>query len=318
VHDRSPSAHPRRAYRAFGLLIRSEVELPELAAADPASDDPGDLTITRGVVAERPGEAKRVDPSLWVTPTDAWLETAVGRFHASRGRTIIVDASSDASQREVRLYVLGTMAGAILHQRGILPLHANAIVLGDHAIAVAGPSGAGKSTLAAYFHDRGRAVLCDDVCAVRIDPGGGASAQPGVARIKLWADALGALGRDPSAFEPVVDGLGKFSFPVSKLFDGDRPLKRIYLLEPVDRERISTRVLAGAEAVNALLSNIYRWSLAVESGLAPVQFANAAAVARACEVVSLRCPRGLDGLPELARHLDPALPALLPETSERH
>src|SRR5258708_9269606 len=95
--------------------------------------------------------------------------------------------------------------GAIFHQRGLLPLHANAIEVGGQAVAFVGPSGAGKSTLAAYFRDRGYRVLCDDVCVVSFGSDGEPLAWPGIPRIKLSGRALAALVRRVCDLERVFD-----------------------------------------------------------------------------------------------------------------
>src|SRR5258708_39789946 len=96
--------------------------------------------------------------------------------------------------------------GAIFHQRGLLPLHANAIEVGGQAVAFVGPSGAGKSTLAAYFRDRGYRVLCDDVWVVSFGSDGEPLAWPGVPRVKLWGDALAAFCPRVGDLEPVFGG----------------------------------------------------------------------------------------------------------------
>ena len=88
------------------------------------------------------------------------------------GNQIVIDAAPDATDRNVRLFLLGSALGALLHQRGLLPLHANAIDLGGGAVAFSGHSGAGKSTIAAWFHDRGHRILADDVCVVGFDQSG--------------------------------------------------------------------------------------------------------------------------------------------------
>ena len=78
----------------------------------------------------------------------------------------------------------------ILHQRSLLPLHANAMVVEGRAIGFMGHPGAGKSTLAAWFHDRGFDVLADDVCVVTPGPDGRPLAHPGIPRLRLWREAL--------------------------------------------------------------------------------------------------------------------------------
>ena len=84
-------------------------------------------------------------------------------------RKLSADNVPDAN---IRLYLLGSAMGVLLHQRGLLPLHANAVEIDGKAFAFMGASGSGKSTLAAWFHDHGYRIIADDVCAVRFETEG--------------------------------------------------------------------------------------------------------------------------------------------------
>ena len=55
----------------------------------------------------------------------------------------------DLYESDVRVFLLGSCIGALLHQRGILVLHAGAIHTDKGAVLFTGPWGIGKSTLLA-------------------------------------------------------------------------------------------------------------------------------------------------------------------------
>src|SRR5689334_16113341 len=55
-------------------------------------------------------------------------------------------------------YLLGPVMGFVLLLRGIVCLHASAVIIGDQAIALLGPAGSGKSTTAAAFSKLGYTV----------------------------------------------------------------------------------------------------------------------------------------------------------------
>ena len=76
----------------------------------------------------------------------------VARYLVSDGNEIIVDPEPDADLSAIRLFLFGSAFGALLHQRGILPLHGSAIVTSRGAVVFAGVSGSGKSALACAFH----------------------------------------------------------------------------------------------------------------------------------------------------------------------
>ena len=107
----------------------------------------------------------------------------VGRYLVRGGAEILVDAAGGAAERDVRLFLLGSALGILCHQRGLLPLHANAVVANGAAYAFAGHSGAGKSTLAAHFAQAGYEILCDDVCVISFDEAGQPLAWPGLPRL---------------------------------------------------------------------------------------------------------------------------------------
>jgi hypothetical protein len=244
-------------YSAFGLTVASTVPLPDLPA-EPLRSVP-DVSVSEGRVESEEGAPLPLsgDRSRAVLTVPD-----VARYEIFAGNRIVVDACPKADERHVRLFLLGSAFGALLHQRGLLPLHANAVELDGRAVAFAGPSGAGKSTLAAWFHDRGHPILTDDVCVVRWGPGGEPVASPGIPRLRLWRDALKRTGRRAEDFDqtwPNDEAYDKFDVPLPTPADRRRPLPlaAIYLLREGDGPLALER-LRGSAAVGALISNTYR------------------------------------------------------------
>jgi hypothetical protein len=252
IPDRPAGSH---CYRLFGLMLRSEIALPELRTA-PGGE--ADVTIIRGPVAQIEGERTQ---GLIVTPDGAQFDVAgVARFLIRDGNSITVEADPQASGRDLCLYLLGSALSAVLHQRGMLPLHANAIDMGGRAIAFCGRSGAGKSTLAAAFHDRGRPLLTDDICVVtRREPG--FVVQPGIPRVRLWRDAVERSGRDAAVLDPAFAGRDKYVLPIGESHaDAPLPLAAIYALggtgDPDSGFAINR--LGGFDATQVLVQRTYR------------------------------------------------------------
>lgn len=241
-------------YTVFGLTVRSEIELPELNPVDPAAFDV-DIGY-RDLSAAAPGTS---DLSVTADGALLWVPQ-IGRYRIERGCRILVDPADGVSSRNMRLFLLGSAFGALLHQRGLLPLHANAIVIDGHAVAFAGASGAGKSTLAALLHDRGYPLLSDDVCVIGLDDAGRAIAQAGVPRMRLWHDAVERSGRDARDFERALDGREKYYVPARR-HDAPAALGAIYVLKRAGDDgegQVGIRRLRGAEALNAVLAHTYR------------------------------------------------------------
>lgn len=249
------SGSDHHLYEVFGLRTASEIPLPELFA--PPTESGGsapDVLIRHGSIPRLEGER----PGLNVRPAGALLNIPdIGRYWMERGSVMVVEPHPEASWRNVRLYLLGSAFAALLHQRALLPLHANAVEIDGKAVAFMGHPGAGKSTLAAWFHDRGFRLLSDDVCVVTFDSNGRPLAHPGIPRLRLWREALEASGRVAQGYELSFDDMDKFNVPTR----GDRgggsvPLDKIYLLERTERSAIVP--LSGSQAVEALVTNTYR------------------------------------------------------------
>jgi len=131
-------------YIVFGLVTVSELDLPELRR-DAASESIPDIVISLGVIAEAErasGMYKTADGALLVVED-------VARYLIKDGAQIVVEPRPGTPLANVRLFLLGSAMGMLIHQRGLLPLHGNSIEIDGCAFAFVGQSGAGKSTLAA-------------------------------------------------------------------------------------------------------------------------------------------------------------------------
>ena len=240
-------------------MIGSAIILPELREGD--RDVPADLTIALGAIAR--GEGDPSDPSSHLLVIDG-----VARYMVRNGTSITVDPAASANEADIRLFLLGTAMGIVLHQRGLMPLHANAIEIGGSAVAFMGPSGYGKSTLADWFTRQGYRMVADDVCAIRLERGV-PMVEPGIPRLRLWEDALAARGstsdgltrsfsRDPA--------YRKFDFPlpVEAGTAAALPLAAVYLLDRGPSLRLEP--LSGLAAAQALFAHTYRGEYVRDAG----------------------------------------------------
>lgn len=270
-------------YTVFGLRVRSSLALPELFPA--VGDGPIEVTIRTGAVAVPPG----ADDGLHVDDDGLVLIVPdVAKFRISGGDTIIVEPNAEVAERNVRLFLLGSAFGALLHQRGLLPLHANAVEVGGKAFAFMGESGAGKSTLATWFHDKGHLILADDVCVISFNEKGEAIACPGLPRLRLWLDTIQLTGRDHSELKRSYVGaseqLDKFDVPVDpgSMIHAHVPVGAIYRLARGAKFEIEP--LAGVEAAQVILENTYRGGYAGAAGAKHDHWKSAVALARSTPI----------------------------------
>ena len=202
---------------------------------------------------------------------------------------------------------------ALLHQRGYMPIHANVVQLpGGGVAAFGGDSGAGKSTLAAWFEAQGHRVLADDLCAILTGEDGLPVVFEGIPRVKLWSDALAALGRESEGLQRVASDIDKFQMPMGKAAgEGSlEPLRleRIYLLDLAE-EGAPFRIerLSGAEAARSVLMTAFRWVLGQMIQGPRAQFDQSVALARHAAVFRLEREWGLERFEpeaeEIERHM---------------
>ncbi|GAB6039791.1 hypothetical protein [Endothiovibrio diazotrophicus] len=245
-------------YTSYGLVIASELALPELIALPEGREEAeADVRIGFGAIApEGLAGGEQLGPFLWASRDALWLHiTGVARFLVTRGREIRVDPEAGIDEESLRTFLLGSAFGALLFQRGLLVLHGNAIRIGDQCLVCAGPSGAGKSTLAAGFMQRGYPILADDVVPVDAR----CRALPGFPRIKLWRDVADYLAIDTAGLRRLRPGFEKFNLPV--VTDGASeplPIRWVYILnsEHVDALRIDP--IQGMHRFGPLYKNTYR------------------------------------------------------------
>lgn len=207
-------------YRAYNLVIASPIPLPPLHEAGP--EFVPNVFIREGSVpAEGIPGARNQRAFAQVGEHAVWLNVkGIARFLIENGETITLEPYPDADPDSIRLYLLGSGLGALLHQRGNLVLHANAIRVGDGAVLFAGVSGAGKSTTAAVFHQMGYQVIADDVTAVNQE----GHVVGGFPQLKLWEDALDHLKINKDGLALIRHQVKKYSYPLAPVTDRPLPL----------------------------------------------------------------------------------------------
>jgi hypothetical protein len=279
-------------YSCFGLVVASALDLPELAAGTEAvADRPTDVAVRTASLEPPPPHAVQLAHGLWRC-VDADGDRCgvdieeVARYEVRDGREILVDVHDGADPDMVRLFLLGTMMGAVLMQRGLLVLHGNAFRVGDVCAVVVGHSGAGKSTLAAEVESRGLDVLSDDV--VPVDDTG--HALPGYPRIKLWSDALDRLGVPTEGLSRVHAEHEKFELRLGRHASGALPVHTVYALELHDGP-LELRRAAGIDAFEVLAEHTYRRELVHDRATAAAHLEQCAALAERAAVVRVLRPR---------------------------
>lgn len=182
----------------------------------------------------------------------------VAYFYVCNGNRIEIMPYAEATQNVLELYLNGSIYGAVLHQRKILPLHGSCFSYQGAGIMICGESGVGKSSLTAAFCLNGADFLTDDVTPVVFKAG-----KPHIwaisDRIKLWSDSLQQLDQEEEELIRIVPEWGKFYFPMESDKGEFFTLDHLFILEVHDKPSVSHWCLEGVEKFAALRNEIYRW-----------------------------------------------------------
>jgi hypothetical protein len=184
------------------------------------------------------------------------------RFALERnGAEVFADWPDSLTLEDSSPYLVGPVLGIVLRLRGIVPLHASAVAIGDHAVALMGPAGAGKSTTAAAFARCGHRVISDDVVAL-MEEGSRFVIPPGYPRVNLWAESAQALFGADAKLPLISPSWDKHFMPLdqeSQFETRALPLGVIYFLQERMAELTAPIVegMTGAESFLAVLGNTY-------------------------------------------------------------
>jgi hypothetical protein len=287
-------------YTAYGLTIESAIQCPDLL---PGGNRP-DVTIRYGDVPtalENPrdrGVLFQLQPGRFLLQLDD-----IARYLVSGGQEIVVDQVPDSDKDAVRLFLLGSAMGALLHQRGLLVLHGSAIETPRGAVIFVGPSGNGKSTLAAAFCRRGYRLVADDVCAVTLNEQNAPMVLPAYPQLKLWADVVKRLDREQDELRRVRPHLEKYALPLPDNFVAHAlPLHAVYALHPTNTQTLEMQVREGMARFTVLTRNTYRERFLAGLDMKPTHFQLASTTAkqiRVCQVTRPSWPFMLDELVEM-------------------
>ena len=292
-----------RCYRAYGVEVVSEIDLPEFVAWDGRGRRPSGPPISIRIGRVPDTLAGATGDGFLQARFDAFLLNVdgVGRYLVQNGAEVVIEPAVEASEHDIRVYLLGSCIGGLLHQRGMLVLHASAIANADGATLLCGHSGAGKSTLLGELLGRGHRMLVDDVCAISAEGAGRLMVEPAYPRTRLWADAARKLGRDVAGLPRTQPGMDKYELQVPEHFwDAPAALRRIYVLTSSERDDLRLEQLPAVERFATLLDHTYRREFLTGLALQPRHFELAAAAARAVPITRVARPAEPFRLSELA------------------
>jgi len=279
-------------YVAFGLIWELPFACPEMGDPLQLSGTTADVIVSLSRVPYALNGAVGNGPFQQITPnTTLFHFPQVASYLVQCGKQIIISPEKDADESRIRLFLLGLAAPLLLHQRGILPLHASGLYTPRGAVLFCGHSGSGKSTLLATFLERSYAMLTDDLAAVRLDEANQPQVFPGFPHFKLWADSAAKLKKPTKGLRRIRPEFDKFYVPVTTSLENQPlPLYAVYILAPSNAADIRLEPLHAASKFNVILDHTWQ-KLALKRMNRHIEhFRQAAAVANQIQITRVFRP----------------------------
>jgi len=293
-----------RLFNVSGLVVASEIDLPWRPASD--ADSAPDVTIRQCETPTELAGAIEAGPTWWIAGDIFLIRVpGVARFMLTGGREITFELEDGTPPEEAAIFIIGTVFGILLHQRGQVVLHASAVRVGGKAVLFCGASGAGKSTMAAALGQKGYGLLTDDVCAIGVDNGGRLVAHSDGRKLKLWAQAIKGLDLADRKSDAVRTSLEKYYVEPHEPGDETLPVGAVYVLRETRPPHVD-----GIERPNVvdaaifIRRNAYRPRLVTAMRQKDSYFRSAASIAAGPGVFLLTRPLAFTALPGVIEWLE--------------
>jgi len=223
----------------------------------------------------------------------------IGRYRVQNGKKIIIQPEQEAVPGEIRLILLGSCIGALLHQRGILALHGSAISDGRQTVILSGHSGAGKSTLAAALLELGYSVIADDISVIGFGEKQQFIVEHGIPHLKLWKDVLVHFNQNDD-LEKVRPQLEKYRKPIPVPKEA-APLTRIVILSPSNSTDFRYSEILGKDKFHHLRNNTYRLQFIDKLNQTEAHFHNLSRLVSSIQMFHAYRPQNLTKILEFAQ-----------------
>lgn len=255
-------------YKAFGLEISSEIELPGMIEGSGIPD----VKIIQGEVDQSLVTGAEVEgPNYLVTGQDVYLWwDDIGKVRISKGGLVTVEPASDLeSADELNLipFILGPVMALMLHQRGFLVLHGSAVKVSrgkstvhpngfPSAVAFLGHRGNGKSTTAIHLYVEGHPLVADDILAIKFEDGKPVI-YPGYPHVRLSDEAYHQVKSHTDILTPIRTLAGKVFCDASHQFSPEPVnLERIYVIEKMEPGEVNKTGISSLKFQDTLIDLI--------------------------------------------------------------
>lgn len=244
-----------KKYRVFGYNVESELQLntQEVEFVTPDVRVGFSELSFENIPIDTPGFHFIIQPDY-----TKFMMANVGIFEVREGSQIKICRAESADDEILRLFLLGSGFGFLMHQNKEFPLHGSSVVLGDDCITLVGHSGAGKSSLASGFIAKGYKVLTDDVSRIEILENE-CHVHHSYPSQKLWRDTAEHLDVTIDTTKKINSFMDKYHVSRTEIFEKEpKRLKAVVEIVPADVLKPIVEIVTGQQALNLLITHSYR------------------------------------------------------------
>lgn len=182
----------------------------------------------------------------------------VASYKIQDGAEVYVCPHAISDPDSIQLFLNGSVLGAVLHQRGIMPFHGSSFIFKDRGVLICGNSGVGKSSVVAAFCQDGSRLVNDDITPICFDKEH-VMMIPLSTKVKLWDDAISLLQLDRTDLKKIRPSLSKYYVSGFTRQEEKQPLLHTFIvLRTHNQNNFEIIRPQGIERFNCLRRNIYR------------------------------------------------------------
>lgn len=284
-------------YKAFGLIISSEIYLPELV---PIQKTKSDVSINIGAV-ELPFSSVHDGISFIVTDQEIYrFWDHIGKFKITDD-CILLEPNPSIDQNVLKNFILGTIFATLLRLRGKFVLHSSCVNINNTAVAFSGLKGYGKSTIAMSLYLRGFPLVADDYITIEFDKNNIPFVMPGFPSLRLSSDSKVNLGLSLDDHLE-IEYLEKQYVSVKKRFSNRKiPLNKIYILDRKNKFKVNK--LDYPEGFMEIVKNTFAIYTFSKSELVE-NFFQCENIVKSVDIFKLEIPDNIEKIPEIIKRIE--------------
>lgn len=182
----------------------------------------------------------------------------IGDYWVENGERIWIRPNKTSDEASLKLFLNGSVFGALMHQRSIIPIHGSSFVLDGKTVMLAGDSGVGKSSITTAFCQSSARFLNDDINPLVVTDNS-VRIKRIKTYVKLWEDSINTLSVDSAEKLRIRPDIEKFYVPLENIVEQEEvDLNYIIILRSDTRNDLDCYTPEGTEKIHLLRSVIYR------------------------------------------------------------